>query len=211
MRWHFGIDNDTPAQSQLFVMRAVAGEPCDGEASDTVPTVVWYIPFSWGCWGQIQHFKSKQKNFYRCFVGLRFYYFNNSQTHKYITYRRNKIVDNKIKRGDIYYVNLFDANGREEAGVRPCLILQNNKGNKHSPTTIIAPISSRMEHASLPIHAVVSCQTSGLTTASMVFLEQIRVIDKSRLLTKIGYIPLYMMDNIDKALKISVGLNKKYN
>lgn len=119
--------------------------------------------------------------------------------------------NNKVKRGDIYYVDLNDTVGREESGVRPCLVIQNNKGNKHSPTTIIAPVSSRMEYIALPVHKVINCQSSGLTTASMVFLEQIRVIDKSRLLSKIGYIPLYMMDDIDRAIKVSVGLDKKYN
>ncbi len=120
-------------------------------------------------------------------------------------------MDRKIKRGEIYLANLDPIIGSEQGGVRPVVILQNNVGNKHSPTTIAAPIATKRVPNSLPIHVFVFAIRSGLPQDSCVLLEQIRVLDKSRLTEKIGKVNAVTMDYIDTTLKISVGLNSKYN
>ncbi len=114
-------------------------------------------------------------------------------------------------RGEIYLANLEPVVGSEQSGIRPVVILQNNVGNKHSPTTIAAPITTKRVPNSLPIHVFVFATRSGLPQDSCVLLEQIRVLDKSRLTEKIGKVNAVTMDYIDAALKISVGLNSKYN
>lgn len=111
-----------------------------------------------------------------------------------------------IKRGDICYANLDNSKGVEQQGCRPVLVIQNNIGNKHSLTTIIAPITSSVTKKQLPVHLTFQNKTSGLPCLSTVLLEQIRVIDKSRLDRKIGYLTSDIMSEVDKALKISVGL-----
>ena len=110
-----------------------------------------------------------------------------------------------IKRGQIYYCDLNGNIGSEQGGVRPVLILQNDTGNKYSPTTIIAPITSVKTKAKIPTHIWLSV-TDGLTKNSAVELEQIRVIDKKRLLNKIGEIQTGEQRLIDEAIKISLGL-----
>lgn len=111
----------------------------------------------------------------------------------------------KIKRGEIYIVNLNPSIGSEQGGIRPVLIIQNNVGNKYSPVTIVAPITSRPTKAQLPTHHWLK-NDYGLSKKSMVELEQIRVIDKSRLSTFIGELSKQEMLEIDKKLKISLGL-----
>ncbi len=122
-----------------------------------------------------------------------------------------KILDKHCVRGEIYLANLDPIIGSEQGGIRPVVILQNNVGNKHSPTTIAAPITTKRVSNSLPIHVFVFATRSGLPQDSCVLLEQIRVLDKSRLTEKIGRVNAVTMDYIDAALKISVGLNSKYN
>ncbi len=125
--------------------------------------------------------------------------------------RAAKVSDKHCVRGEIYLANLEPVIGSEQGGIRPVVILQNNVGNKHSPTTIAAPITTKRVPNSLPIHVFVFATRSGLPQDSCVLLEQIRVLDKSRLTEKIGRVNAVTMDYIDTALKISVGLNSKYN
>ena len=122
-----------------------------------------------------------------------------------------QLPDKHCVRGEIYLANLEPVVGSEQGGIRPVVILQNNVGNKHSPTTIAAPITTKRVPNSLPIHVFVFATRSGLPQDSCVLLEQIRVLDKSRLTEKIGNVNAVTMDYIDAALKISVGLNSKYN
>ena len=112
----------------------------------------------------------------------------------------------KVKRGDVFLANLSDATGSEQAFVRPVVIIQNNCGNKHSPTTIVACLSSKIESkAHLPTHYILP-EGIGLKHRSMVLCEQIKVIDKSRLLKKICHISKGHMHIIDHKIKISLGL-----
>lgn len=110
-------------------------------------------------------------------------------------------------RGDMYYADLGRGIGSEQKGYRPVLIIQNNIGNKHSPTVIIAAITSRVGvKAKLPTHYFVNTE-SGLEAPSIVLLEQIRTIDKKRLDSYIGHLSEEHINGIDKALAVSVGLN----
>lgn len=112
-------------------------------------------------------------------------------------------------RGDMYYADLGRGIGSEQKGYRPVLIIQNNVGNKHSPTVIIAAITSRVGvKAKLPTHYYVNTE-SGLEAPSIVLLEQIRTIDKKRLDSHIGHLSDTHINDIDKALAISVGLKDK--
>ena len=120
-------------------------------------------------------------------------------------------MDRKIRRGQIYLANLEPIIGSEQGGIRPVLIIQNNKGSKHSGTTIVAPITTRHIPNRLPVHVYTFAGSSGLPQNSSVMLEQIRVLDKSRLTDYVGRINDFTMDEVDRALKISVGLNSKYN
>lgn len=111
-----------------------------------------------------------------------------------------------IKRGDIFYADLSPVIGSEQGGVRPVLVVQNDIGNKYSPTIIIAAITSQINKAKLPTHVEITGQEYGLPKDSVVLLEQIRTIDKKRLREKIGRFNDEMMRYVDDALKISVGL-----
>ena len=111
-----------------------------------------------------------------------------------------------IKRGDIYYADLSPVVGSEQGGVRPVLIVQNDVGNRYSPTVIAAAITSQRDKAKLPTHIEVHSQDSGLTKDSIVLLEQIRTIDKKRLKERMGRLDAPSMDQIDQALSISFGL-----
>lgn len=111
-------------------------------------------------------------------------------------------------RGEIYEANLEPHTGSEQGGVRPVLIIQNDKGNRHSPTTIIAIITKRQTKAQLPTHVWLP-ESCGLPYTSMVELEQIRTIDKSRIGEYMGKIDLYTRIRIDEALKVSLGINWK--
>lgn len=115
-----------------------------------------------------------------------------------------------IKRGEIYFADLNPVIGSEQGGVRPILIVQNNVGNYYSPTVIGAAITSRQTKAKLPTHVNID-GCDGLPFRSLVMLEQVRTIDKKRLKRFVGVLDEDMMDSIDKALSVSVGLKKGEN
>ncbi|MEG1426511.1 MAG: type II toxin-antitoxin system PemK/MazF family toxin [Oscillospiraceae bacterium] len=111
-----------------------------------------------------------------------------------------------IKRGDIYYADLSPVVGSEQGGVRPVLIVQNNVGNKYSPTVIAAAITSQKAKTNLPTHIELHAENSGLQKDSIVLLEQIRTIDKHRLKEKMGRLDEQSMTLVDEAIEISFGL-----
>ena len=110
-----------------------------------------------------------------------------------------------IKRGELYYADLSPVVGSEQGGVRPVLVVQNDIGNKYSPTVIAAAVTSQMGKAKLPTHIALSAGDYGLAKDSVVLLEQIRTIDKRRLRERIGILPLDMMKRVNDALMISLG------
>lgn len=112
-----------------------------------------------------------------------------------------------IKRGDIFYADLSPVVGSEQGGMRPVLIVQNDVGNRYSPTVIAAAITSQMDKAKLPTHIEVSSDGCGLTKDSIVLLEQIRTLDKRRLRERMGRLDPPSMQEIDEALSISFGLD----
>ncbi|CAH2214995.1 type II toxin-antitoxin system PemK/MazF family toxin [Tepidibacter aestuarii] len=112
----------------------------------------------------------------------------------------------EIKRGDIFYGDLSPVIGSEQGGVRPVLIIQNDIGNKYSPTVIIAAITSQINKAKLPTHIEINANDYGLNRDSVVLLEQVRTIDKKRLREKIGSFDNDMMKKVDEGLQISLGL-----
>ncbi len=112
-----------------------------------------------------------------------------------------------IKRGDIYYADLSPVVGSEQGGLRPVLIVQNDIGNKHSPTVIAAAITSRLGKAKLPTHIDVYAERFGLVKDSVILLEQIRTIDKTRLREKMGHIDDVLMQKVNNAITISFGLS----
>lgn len=112
-----------------------------------------------------------------------------------------------VKRGDMFYADLSPVIGSEQGGVRPVLIIQNDTGNKYSPTVIAAAITSQTGKAKLPTHIEIGAQDVGLKADSVVLVEQIRTIDKSRLKEKIGHIDnVELMKKVDGAIGISFGL-----
>ncbi len=111
-----------------------------------------------------------------------------------------------VKRGDIYYADLSPVIGSEQGGVRPVLIVQNDIGNKYSPTVIAAAITSQINKAKLPTHIEISALEYGLPRDSVILLEQIRTIDKKRLKEKIGHLDDELMEKVNDALNISFGL-----
>lgn len=113
-----------------------------------------------------------------------------------------------IKRGDIYYADLSPVVGSEQGGIRPVLIVQNDVGNKHSPTVIAAAITSRMNKAELPTHIKVDATGYGLSKDSVILLEQVRTLDKKRLKEKMGHLDTYAMDEVNRALTVSFGLTE---
>lgn len=112
----------------------------------------------------------------------------------------------KIRRGEIYYADLSPVVGSEQGGVRPVLIVQNDVGNKHSPTVIAAAITSQTEKARLPTHIELNALSCGLSKDSVVLLEQIRTIDKRRLKERMGELDPTAMHRVNTALEISFGL-----
>ena len=113
----------------------------------------------------------------------------------------------QIKRGDIFYADLSPVVGSEQGGVRPVLIVQNDVGNRHSPTIICAAITSRMNKAKLPTHIELDANKYQLVKNSVVLLEQIRTIDKQRLKDYVCHLDKEIMKRIDEALKISFSLH----
>ena len=111
-----------------------------------------------------------------------------------------------VKRGDIYYADLSPVVGSEQGGLRPVLIIQNDIGNRYSPTVIAAAITSRMGKTRLPTHIDIYADKVGLAKDSVVLLEQIRTLDKRRLKEKMGHLDESMMDRINTAIAVSFGL-----
>ena len=111
-----------------------------------------------------------------------------------------------MKRGDVFYADLRPVVGSEQGGVRPVLIIQNDVGNKHSPTVICAAITSKMNKAKLPTHVELDCEKYALVKDSVVLLEQLRTIDKKRLKDKVCHLDPNILGKIDKALEISLEL-----
>lgn len=111
-----------------------------------------------------------------------------------------------IKRGDIFYADLSPVVGSEQGGIRPVIIIQNDIGNRYSPTVIVAAITSQINKAKLPTHVEISSEEYGLNKDSVVLLEQIRTIDKKRLKEKIGHMTDSDMGKVDESLLISIGL-----
>ena len=111
-----------------------------------------------------------------------------------------------VKRGDIYYADLSPVVGSEQGGMRPVLIVQNDTGNKHSPTVIAAAITSQTGKARLPTHIELDAQSVGLSRNSVILLEQIRTIDKSRLRERMGKLDDTTMTKVDNAIAVSFSL-----
>lgn len=111
-----------------------------------------------------------------------------------------------IKRGDIFYADLSPVIGSEQGGVRPVLIIQNDVGNRYSPTIICAAITSQINKAKLPTHIEIDSHDYTLVKDSVVLLEQVRTVDKKRLKEKICHLDEGLMDRVDKALLVSFGL-----
>ena len=112
----------------------------------------------------------------------------------------------RVKRGDIYYADLSPVVGSEQGGIRPVLIVQNDIGNKYSPTVIAAAITSQKDKAKLPTHIELAGSSCGLAKDSIVLLEQIRTLDKRRLKERMGMLDGTAMNQIDQALSVSFGL-----
>ena len=111
-----------------------------------------------------------------------------------------------IKRGDIYYADLSPVVGSEQGGMRPVLIVQNDIGNRYSPTVIAAAITSRMSKAKIPTHIDIMGSHVGLSKDSVILLEQIRTLDKRRLREKMGHLDEQTMNSVDNAIEVSFGL-----
>ena len=112
-----------------------------------------------------------------------------------------------VKRGEIFYADLSPVIGSEQGGIRPVIIIQNDIGNRYSPTVIVAAITSKINKAKLPIHVEISSEEYGLNRDSVVLLEQIRTLDKRRLKEKIGHMTEADMKKVNKALAISLNLS----
>lgn len=113
-----------------------------------------------------------------------------------------------IKRGDIFYADLSPVVGSEQGGIRPILIVQNDVGNKYSPTVIAAAITSKLNKSRLPTHIEVDASMYGLAKNSVILLEQIRTLDKRRLKEKMGHLDRAEMYKVNQALSVSFGLGE---
>ncbi len=113
-------------------------------------------------------------------------------------------MDRHIKRGEVYVADLSPVVGSEQGGIRPVIVLQNDMGNEHSPTTIVAAITSSVDKSRLPTHIEIECE--GLNKRSIVLLEQIKTIDKIRLREKLGFVGKEIMGRIDYAIIKSLGV-----
>ena len=117
------------------------------------------------------------------------------------------IMEDSVKRGDIYYADLSPVVGSEQGGTRPVLIVQNDTGNRHSPTVIAAAITSQTGKARLPTHINIAGGSVGLSRDSVILLEQIRTIDKKRLREHMGHLNENQMSMVDSAIAVSFGLS----
>ena len=115
------------------------------------------------------------------------------------------LMEDLFKRGELYYADLSPVIGSEQGGIRPVLVIQNNVGNKYSPTIIVAAVTSQLSKAKIPTHVELSSFEYGLPKDSVVLLEQLRTLDKRRLREKIGMVDSYKMRLIDNALLVSLG------
>lgn len=111
-----------------------------------------------------------------------------------------------IKRGELYYADLSPVIGSEQGGMRPVLVVQNDIGNRYSPTIIVAAVTSQIRKAKLPTHIELEPDSFGLPRASVVLTEQVRTIDKRRLRQRIGSLPDDLMRKVDQALQLSLGV-----
>ena len=111
-----------------------------------------------------------------------------------------------VKRGDIYYADLSPVVGSEQGGMRPVLIIQNDVGNRYSPTVIAAAITSKMGKAKMPTHIDIFAEKAGLSKDSVILLEQVRTLDKQRLGEKMGHLDEEMMSAVNNAIAVSLGL-----
>ena len=116
------------------------------------------------------------------------------------------MVGEQIRRGDIYYADLSPVVGSEQGGLRPVLIIQNDVGNRYSPTVIAAAITSKLGKAKLPTHIDIHAEREGLSRDSVILLEQIRTIDKRRLREKMGHLDASFMESVNRAIAVSFGL-----
>ena len=114
-----------------------------------------------------------------------------------------------VRRGEIYYADLSPVVGSEQGGLRPVLIIQNDVGNRYSPTVIAAAITSKLGKAKLPTHIDVHAERAGLARDSVVLLEQLRTLDKRRLRERMGRLDDDMMREIDAAIAVSLGLSPR--
>lgn len=112
-----------------------------------------------------------------------------------------------IKRGELYYADLSPVYGSEQGGIRPVLVVQNDVGNKYSPTIIAAAVTSKLDKARLPTHIELPATEYGLQKDSVILLEQIRTLDKRRLKERIGELPISLMRRVNDGLKISLGVS----
>ena len=113
----------------------------------------------------------------------------------------------QVRRGDIYYADLSPVVGSEQGGIRPVLIIQNDVGNRHSPTVICAAVTSRMNKAKLPTHIEISSRKYNIVKDSVILLEQIRTIDKQRLREFVCHVDSRMMGRVNQAIRISLELD----
>ena len=123
--------------------------------------------------------------------------------------QRRSVKIAMVKRGDIYYADLSPVVGSEQGGMRPVLIVQNDTGNKHSPTVIAAAITSQTGKARLPTHITLAAGSVGLPKDSVILLEQIRTLDKKRLREHMGRVDDRIMRRVDTAIAVSFGLNSE--
>ena len=112
-----------------------------------------------------------------------------------------------VKKGDLYFADLSPVVGSEQGGIRPVLVVQNDIGNRYSPTIIVAAVTSQKNKAQLPTHVEIEAADNGLSRNSVVLLEQLRTIDKSRLKERIGTLDQEVMPDVNEALSVSLGIN----
>ncbi|MCI6820013.1 MAG: type II toxin-antitoxin system PemK/MazF family toxin [Clostridiales bacterium] len=112
-----------------------------------------------------------------------------------------------IKKGDLYFADLSPVTGSEQGGIRPVLVVQNDVGNKYSPTIIVAAVTSRRNKADLPTHVEIAADGNGLSKNSVILLEQLRTIDKTRLKERIGTIDRNRLPEVNEALSVSLGID----
>ena len=113
----------------------------------------------------------------------------------------------QVRKGDIFFADLSPVVGSEQGGVRPVLVVQNDIGNRFSPTIIVAAVTSQTNKAKLPTHVPISAEGNGLSLESVVLLEQLRTIDKKRLREHIGTVGTNVIDVVDEALSVSLGID----